>query len=66
MVPQEYKSLYEYNPIAAVVLAVRAVMMEGRMPPTALIIKLPLVSFATLVLGYLVFRRLKRNFADYL
>jgi ABC-type polysaccharide/polyol phosphate export permease len=66
MVPQEYKSLYEYNPIAAVVLAVRAVMMEGRMPPTALLIKLPLVSFATLMVGYLIFRRLKRNFADYL
>jgi homopolymeric O-antigen transport system permease protein len=66
MVPQEYKSIYEYNPIAAVVLAVRAVMMEGRMPPTALLIKLPLVSFATLALGYLIFRRLKRNFADYL
>jgi ABC-type polysaccharide/polyol phosphate export permease len=66
MVPQDYKSLYEYNPIAAVVLAVRSIMMDGRMPPTPLLVKLPMVCVATLAVGFLVFRRLKRNFADYL
>ncbi len=66
MIPQEYRSLYQYNPVAAVVLACRAIIMEGRMPPGPLLIKLPLVSAGLFVLGYAIFRRLKRNFADYL
>jgi ABC-type polysaccharide/polyol phosphate export permease len=66
MIPSEYQAIYQYNPVAAVVLACRAVVMEGRMPPAPLLVKLPLVSFAFLILGFLLFRRLKRNFADYL
>ncbi|MCP5116672.1 MAG: ABC transporter permease, partial [bacterium] len=66
MIPEEYRAIYQYNPVAAVVLACRAVIMEGRMPPVALLIKLPLVSLAFLVVGVFLFRRLKRRFADYL
>jgi len=66
MIPSEYRSIYLYNPIAAVVLACRAIMMEGRMPPSSLLIKLPLVSFGFLIFGFFFFRRLKRKFADYL
>ncbi len=66
MIPQEYRSLYQYNPVAAVVLACRAIIMEGRVPPAPLLVKLPLVSVGFLIVGYAVFRRLKRNFADYL
>ncbi len=64
MIPQEYRSIYQYNPIAAVVLATRAIVLENRMPPSALMYKLVLVSFGFLVVGFFVFRRLKRNFAD--
>jgi len=66
MIPQEYRSIYLYNPIAAVVLACRAIMMEGHMPPTTLLIKLPLVAFGFLIFGFFFFRRLKKKFADYL
>lgn len=66
MIPPEYRAVYQYNPVAAVVLACRAIVMEARMPPTPLLIKLPLVSVSFLIAGFLVFQRLKRNFADYL
>ncbi len=66
MIPSEYRSVYQYNPIAAVILACRSILYQGQMPPTPLLIKLPLVSFVFLVVGILLFRRLKRNFADYL
>ena len=66
MVPAEYQPIYQYNPIAAVVLACRSIVMEARMPPESLLVKLTLVSFSFLVFGSLLFRRLKRNFADYL
>jgi lipopolysaccharide transport system permease protein len=66
MIPQQYRSIYQYNPVAAVVLACRNILLEAKAPPTPLLIKLHLVSVSFLVFGYFVFRRLKRNFADYL
>ncbi|MCW5979224.1 MAG: ABC transporter permease [Bryobacteraceae bacterium] len=66
MIPPEYRSVYQYNPVAAVVLACRAIIMEGRMPPESLLVKLPVVSVSFLALGFLLFRRLQRKFADYL
>jgi ABC-type polysaccharide/polyol phosphate export permease len=66
MIPEDYRSVYLYNPIAAVVLACRAIMMESRIPPASLMIKLTLVSTGSLVFGIFFFARMKRKFADYL
>jgi lipopolysaccharide transport system permease protein len=65
-VPQQYHALYQYNPIAAVVLACRNIMLDGQAPPPTLLYKLFFVSTLSLTLGLLVFGRLKRRFADYL
>ncbi len=65
-IPPQYRSVYQYNPIAAVVLACRDVLIEGRMPASSLLIKLVLVSLLSLLLGLAIFGRLKRRFADYL
>jgi len=66
MVPPRFHALYQYNPIAAVVLACRNIMIDGRAPPPTLLYKLFLVSTLFLTLGLLVYGRLKRRFADYL
>ena len=66
MIPSGYRSVYQYNPVAAAILAVRAIIMEARMPPGALLIKLALVSMAFLAVGICTFRRLKQKFADYI
>ncbi|MCL6545062.1 MAG: ABC transporter permease [Bryobacteraceae bacterium] len=65
-IPERFRALYQYNPIAAVVLACRHILLEGIEPPSGLIIKLALVSCLFLLLGFAVFGRLKRNFSDYL
>jgi ABC-type polysaccharide/polyol phosphate export permease len=65
-VPPRFHSLYQYNPIAAVVLACRNILIEGIAPPPTLLYKLFSVSAAVLVIGLVVFGRLKRKFADYL
>lgn len=65
-VPPQFHSLYQYNPIAAVVLACRHILLEGIAPPPTLLYKLLLVSLGALVVGLAVFHRLKRRFADYL
>jgi len=65
-VPEQFHSLYQYNPIAAVVLACRHILLEAKAPPSSLIWKLALVSGSSLLVGFWVFGRLKRKFADYL
>ncbi len=66
IVPAQFHALYQYNPIAAVVLACRNILIDGMAPPPALLYKLFFVSTLFLTLGLLVYGRLKRRFADYL
>lgn len=66
IIPAQYHSVYQYNPIAAVVLACRNILMDATAPPPTLLWKLLLVSFFSLAFGFWFFGRLKRRFADYL
>ncbi|MDP2996916.1 MAG: ABC transporter permease [Bryobacterales bacterium] len=66
IIPAHYREVYQLNPIAAVVLAFRHILLEAKAPPEVLLVKLALVSTAMLGIGLFVFGRLKRRFADYL
>jgi ABC-type polysaccharide/polyol phosphate export permease len=66
MIPQQYRDIYQYNPVAALVLAMREVLLDGKAPSDVLLTKLALVSFVTLAVGWFSFRRLKDRFFDYL
>jgi ABC-type polysaccharide/polyol phosphate export permease len=70
---KEYVWLWELNPIAAVVLMTRRVLLEGDSPGVALSLnwfelgtlwKLSLVSIVTLAAGLWVFRRIQKDFSD--
>lgn len=65
-VSQDYAWLYELNPIAAVILITRTILLDAQPPNVATLAKLAAVSLFTLTAGLLVFRRIERNFADYL
>jgi len=66
IIPQEYKEIYQYNPIAAIVLAMRTIILEAQAPGTPLMLKLFGVSVFMAVLGWFSFRRLERRFYNYL
>jgi lipopolysaccharide transport system permease protein len=66
IIPAKYVELYHLNPVAAVVMAFRNILLEDKTPATSLMIKLVLVSFTTLLLGFFIFHRLRRRFYDYL
>jgi ABC-type polysaccharide/polyol phosphate export permease len=66
IIPQQYREVYQYNPLAAIVLAMRNVLLEAQSPPNTLLIKLTAVSIATFIAGWVVFGRLKARFYDYL
>jgi lipopolysaccharide transport system permease protein len=65
-VPVAYHFIYQLNPVTAVILACRKILIESVAPPTTLLIKLPLVSLFVLWVGVVVFGWLKPKFADYL
>ena len=64
--PPEYRAIYSLNPVAALVMALRDILLDGKPPAATLLLKLSLGSIAVLGLGLLLFRRMKRNFYDYL
>lgn len=66
MIPAAYKDLYQYNPIAALVLASRKVILEGQSPPVGLMLKLASVALVALITGEAIFRLLKPRFYRYL
>jgi lipopolysaccharide transport system permease protein len=66
MIPERFRDLYQYNPVAALVLAMRLVLLDAKAPPYTLLIKLTIVAFVTFGLGLVIFRRVQSRFYDYL
>ena len=65
-VKDQYKEIYELNPVAAIVMALRNILLENTSPAASLLLKLSGISFAMLAVGAWVFHRCKRGFYDYL
>jgi ABC-type polysaccharide/polyol phosphate export permease len=64
LVPEKYQLLISLNPIAHLVSAYRAVIIEGSFPCADGILFLSIFAFLTLILGALIYRRLAPGFAD--
>lgn len=60
------RGVVAYNPMAAVILTIRRVLLYGEPPGWITLAKFAGVSVATLVIGYVYFRRVEHDFADYL
>ncbi len=65
-VGQRFAWIYELNPIAAVTLMNRAVLLKGVSTNPLTFAKLAGVSALTLSLGWSVFSRIQKNFSDHL
>ena len=66
VIPERFQGVYQFNPVAALVLASRNILLEGHAPPNSLLYKLFFISFFMLGLGWVVFSRMKRGFYDHL
>jgi ABC-type polysaccharide/polyol phosphate export permease len=66
MVPRAFVELYELNPVSALVLAMRNILLDATAPRPVLLVKLTLSSVVTLAAGLLVFNNLKQRFYDHL
>lgn len=66
IIPDKYKDIYAFNPIAAVVMAFRNVLYENKAPAFSILWKMGLVSLLVFGVGSFLFERLKKRFYDYL
>ena len=65
-IPMRFRELYQLNPVAALVFALRKILIEGVAPPASLLRNLSVGSLITLVAGWMIFRALQRRFYDHL
>ena len=66
IIPAIYSVIYQFNPLAALILAMRNIVIEGRPPRWELLVNLTLVAVVTFSFGFILFQRLKRRFYDHL
>jgi ABC-type polysaccharide/polyol phosphate export permease len=66
IIPLKYKDIYQFNPVAALVLAMRNILMDGTAPPLSLIANLTIAAAFALTLGFLIFGRLKARFYEHI
>lgn len=66
IIPPRFAEFYQFNPVAAMVLCMRSILLDAKSPEPATLIKLMLSSFTMFSVGMLVFRSLKQRFYDYL
>lgn len=66
IIPPVYKGIYQLNPLAALVMAMRDILIDGVSPATTLLVKLTAISIFMLASGFLIFGALKRRFYDHL
>jgi ABC-type polysaccharide/polyol phosphate export permease len=65
-IPDKYKDVYSFNPVAALVMAMRDIMIDHHAPAPWLIPKLLFAATITLTLGTFIFQRLKIHFYEHI
>jgi ABC-type polysaccharide/polyol phosphate export permease len=66
IIPRKYVEFYQFNPVAALVLCLRDILLKATSPPLATVLKLSAVAFATLAVGAFVFRKSKDAFYEHI
>lgn len=62
IIPVRFRGLYQINPVAALVLMMRNVLLEGHSPAGSTLIRLSIVSVLMFGIGWYVFGKLKNGF----
>lgn len=65
-IPPKYSAIYGVNPVAALIFAMRNILMDGIAPPMSIIVNMTLAASVTLVLGSIIFDRLKARFYEHI
>ena len=61
-IPARFRGVYQFNPVAALVLMMRNILLEGHAPLASTLIRLTVVSVLMFGIGLFVFGKLKKGF----
>jgi ABC-type polysaccharide/polyol phosphate export permease len=64
LVPQRYQQFYALNPMVGILSSARDALLTGRPPSPTLLLPAAITSLILLILGYSVFKRVEKGFAD--
>ena len=62
LIPTQYRGVYQINPVAALVLMMRNILLEGHAPLGSTLIRLAIVSAGMFGAGLFIFGKLKNGF----
>jgi len=65
IIPARYVNIYRFNPVSALVLAMRNILIDRQPPPMSLVVNLVIAASVTLAVGLVVFARLKPRFYEH-
>lgn len=65
-IPNRFRDVYQFNPVAALVMAMRNIMIERQAPAPSLLRNMTIAATFTAVTGTWLFRRLKDRFYEHL
>jgi ABC-type polysaccharide/polyol phosphate export permease len=68
IIPPKYKDIYQWNPLAALVIVMQRIVYEGVSPngTSHTLWNLVLASFTVFFIGLMVFRRMKPMFYEHI
>jgi homopolymeric O-antigen transport system permease protein len=66
LIPLRFRQVYQFNPVAAVVLMTRNVLLASQPPLMQTLLQMTLASFVMLAVGYAIFARLTKGFYEHL
>jgi lipopolysaccharide transport system permease protein len=66
VIPRQLVEFYQFNPVAALVLCLRNILLHSTPPPFGTVLKLTAVAFTTLAVGTWVFRKGKDGFYEHI
>src|ERR1700694_3937021 len=66
IIPEKYLPIIDLNPVAALVVSLRKILINAQPPAASTLYRLVAVSFSMFIIGLLVFRRLKPRFYEHI
>ena len=64
MVPEQYKPLFNLNPMTPIIIAYRDILFYKRIPSLNTLIGASITGVVSLILGFILFNKLKKGFAE--
>ena len=66
LIPLRYREVYQFNPVAALVLMMRTILLDGQPPLRHTLLLMTLVSTFSFAVGLAIFQRLTKGFYEHL